>query len=52
MFFQWIVRIMRNIGGVLFAPLWFIARLATRPRRRWVVVRLRSHMVEIDQPVP
>src|SRR5690606_20139192 len=37
---------------LLTAPLWYLGRAASRPRARWVHVRLRPRLVEIERPVP
>jgi protease IV len=41
-----------NILRVPFWPLWRLLRVFGRPRARWVVVRLRPRLVELERPLP
>jgi protease-4 len=45
-------RLLANVLRLLFAPLWLLAHAATRPRARWIHVRLRPRLVELERPVP
>ncbi|MBZ0116099.1 MAG: S49 family peptidase, partial [Sandaracinaceae bacterium] len=45
-------RLLFNFWRLLTAPLWWLARYATKPRARWVHVRLRSRIAEIEKPPP
>lgn len=37
---------------LLTAPFWYVGKSAMRPRARWVHVRLRPRIVEIEKPLP
>ncbi len=50
--FSIIARLFYNLLRLLTAPFWFLGQLGTRPRARWVHVRLRPRLVEIERPVP
>ncbi len=45
-------RLLANLLRLLTAPLFLLTRLGLRPRARWVHLRLRSKIVEIERPVP
>ena len=45
-------RLFANLIRLLTAPLWYLGRLALRPRSRWVHIRLRPKLVEIDRVYP
>ena len=45
-------RLLANLVRLLLSPLYFLGKLAARPRARWVHVRLRSRLVELAKPVP
>jgi len=47
-----VLRSIRNLLCVPLLPIWAIARWLSRPKGRWVVVRLRPRLVEARQPVP
>lgn len=47
-----VVRAIRNLVCVPLLPIWAIARWLSRPKGRWVVVRLKSRLVEARQPLP
>ncbi|HJL19274.1 MAG TPA: signal peptide peptidase SppA [Sandaracinaceae bacterium LLY-WYZ-13_1] len=47
-----LARLFSNLMRLLTAPLWYVGRTAMRPRARWVHVRLRPRLVEIEKPVP
>lgn len=49
---RFLFRSFRNLLCVPLLPLWAIARWLTRPRGRWIVVRLKPRLVEARQPVP
>jgi len=47
--------VLRSIWNLLCAPLlpvWAIARWLSRPKGRWIVVRLKPRLVEARQPLP
>lgn len=50
--FSIIARLFYNLLRVLTAPFWYLGQLGMRPRARWVHVRLRPRLVEIERPVP
>ena len=50
--FAFVARLLSNLMRLLTAPLWYLGRAASRPRSRWVHVRLRPRLVEIERPVP
>ncbi|MBX3272911.1 MAG: signal peptide peptidase SppA [Sandaracinaceae bacterium] len=45
-------RVLANLFRLLTAPFYFAAKVAARPRARWVHVRMRPRVVEIARPVP
>ncbi|HEY8427822.1 MAG TPA: signal peptide peptidase SppA [Sandaracinaceae bacterium] len=47
-----VARVFYNFVRLLTAPMYFIGRLATRPKSRWIHVRLRPRIVEIERPLP
>ncbi|MGB5348805.1 MAG: signal peptide peptidase SppA [Polyangiales bacterium] len=49
---RFLYRLFRNLLCVPLLPLWAIARWLSRPKGRWIVVRLKPRLVEARQPVP
>ncbi|MDH3652843.1 MAG: signal peptide peptidase SppA [Myxococcales bacterium] len=49
---RFLFRLFRNLLCVPLLPLWAIARSLSRPRGRWIVVRLKPRLIEARQPVP
>ncbi len=47
-----LARIFYNFMRLLTAPLYYLGRAASRPKSRWIHVRLRPRIVEIERPVP
>ncbi|MFK7990731.1 MAG: signal peptide peptidase SppA [Sandaracinaceae bacterium] len=47
-----VYRFLQNLFRLITAPLWYLGHLSMRPRSRWVHVRLRSKLVEIEREVP
>lgn len=47
-----VARLLTNVMRLLTAPLWYLGQAASRPRAKWVHVRLRPRLVEIERPVP
>lgn len=47
-----LARVFFNLMRLLTAPLYYLGRAATRPRSRWIHVRLRPRIVEIERPIP
>jgi protease-4 len=47
-----VVRSIRNLLCVPLLPIWAIARWLSRPKGRWIVVRLKPRLVEAHQPLP
>lgn len=47
-----VARLVSNFMRLVTAPLWYLGQAASRPRARWVHVRLRPRLVEIERPVP
>lgn len=47
-----LVGLFSNLMRLLTAPLWYVGKSAMRPRARWVHVRLRPKLVEIEKPLP
>ena len=47
-----VVRAIRNLLCVPLLPIWAIARGLSRPKGRWIVVRLKPRLVEARQPLP
>jgi protease-4 len=47
-----ILRLFANFFRLLTAPLWYLSHLASRPRARWIHIRLRPKIVEIERDVP
>lgn len=48
---RFLFRSIRNLLCVPLLPFWAIARWLSRPRGRWVVIRLKPRLVEAHQPV-
>jgi protease-4 len=46
------LRSIRNLVCVPLLPVWAIARWLSRPKGRWIVVRLKPRIVEARQPLP
>ncbi len=49
---RFLYRLFRNLLCVPLLPLWAIARWLSRPKGRWIVIRLKPRLVEAHQPVP
>ncbi len=49
---RFVVRSIRNLLCVPLLPIWAIARWLSRPKGRWIVVRLKPRLVEARQPLP
>jgi len=49
---RFVLRSIRNLLCVPLLPIWAIARWLSRPKGRWIIVRLRPHLVEARQPRP
>lgn len=49
---RFVVRSIRNLLCVPLLPFWAIARWLSRPKGRWIVVRLKPRLVEARHPVP
>lgn len=49
---RFLLRAIRNLFSVPILPFWAIARWLSRPKGRWVVVRLRPRLIEARQPLP
>ncbi len=47
-----VLRSIRNLLCVPLLPVWAIARWLSRPKGRWIVVRLKPRLVEARQPLP
>src|SRR5690606_11865611 len=47
-----VARLVSNFMRLVTAPLWYLGQAASRPRARWVHVRLRPRLVEIERSVP
>ena len=47
-----VLRLVRNLLCVPLLPVWAIARWLSRPKGRWIVVRLKPRLVEARQPLP
>ena len=47
-----LARLLSNLLRLITAPFWYLGHLAMRPRARWVHVRMRPRIVEIDKPIP
>ncbi len=47
-----VLRFVRNLLCVPLLPVWAIARWLSRPKGRWIVVRLKPRLVEARQPLP
>ena len=47
-----VLRSIRNLLCVPLLPFWAIARWLSRPKGRWIVVRLKPRLVEARQPLP
>jgi protease-4 len=49
---RFVLRSIRNLLCVPLLPIWAIARWLSRPKGRWIVVRLKPRLVEVRQPLP
>lgn len=49
---RWLLRTFRNLLCIPVLPFWAIARWLSRPRGRWIALRLKSRLVEEMQPLP
>jgi len=49
---RWLLRTFRNLLCLLVLPFWAIARWLSRPKGRWIALRLKSRIVEEMQPLP
>jgi protease-4 len=47
-----VLRSIRNLLCIPLLPVWAIARWLSRPKGRWVVVRLKPRLIEARQPLP
>src|SRR5210317_1222787 len=47
-----VLRSIRNLLCVPLLPIWAIARWLSRPKGRWIVLRLKPRLVEARQPLP
>jgi len=47
-----VLRLVRNLLCVPLLPIWAIAHWLSRPKGRWIVVRLKPRLVEARQPLP
>ncbi|MEQ8453589.1 MAG: signal peptide peptidase SppA [Sandaracinaceae bacterium] len=47
-----LLRLLTNVFRLLTAPLWWLGHKAMRPRSRWVHIRLRPRIVEIEKDLP
>lgn len=47
-----LARVFYNFMRLLTAPMYYLGRIATRPKSRWIHVRLRPRIVEIERPIP
>jgi len=47
-----LLRSIRNLLCVPILPIWAIGRCLSRPKGRWIVVRLKPRLVEARQPLP
>jgi protease-4 len=47
-----LARLSLNALSLLASPLWLLARVALRPRARWVHVRVQSRLVELERALP
>ncbi|MBW2720136.1 MAG: S49 family peptidase [Deltaproteobacteria bacterium] len=47
-----VLRFVRNLLCVPLLPVWAIAHWLSRPKGRWIVVRLKPRLVEARQPLP
>lgn len=45
-------RLLSNLLRLIFSPFYFLGRISSKPRARWVHVRMRPRIVEIDKPRP
>lgn len=50
--FGLVLRSIRNLLCAPLLPVWAIARWLSRPKGRWIVVRLKPRLVEVRQPLP
>jgi len=49
---RFVLRLFRNLLCVPVLPFWAIARRVSRPKGRWIAVRLKPRLVEARQPLP
>jgi len=49
---RFVLRSFRNLLCVPLLPFWAIARIVSRPKGRWIAVRLKPRLVEARQPLP
>ena len=49
---RFVLRSIRNLLCVPLLPIWAIAHWLSRPKGRWIVVRLKPRLVEVRQPLP
>jgi protease IV len=47
-----VLRLLRNLALAPLFPLWWVARLWTRPKARWIRVKLSPRLVELVRPEP
>ncbi|MGB8225099.1 MAG: signal peptide peptidase SppA [Polyangiales bacterium] len=47
-----VLRLIRNLFCVPILPIWAIGRRLSRPKGRWIVVRVKPRLVEARQPLP
>ncbi len=45
-------RLFQNLLRLVTAPMWYLGQLAMRPKSRWVHVRMRPRIVEIERQLP
>ena len=49
---RWLLRTFRNLLCIPVLPFWAISRWLSRPKGRWIALRLKSRLVEEMQPLP
>ncbi len=47
-----LARLFYNFMRLFTAPMWYLGQIGSRPRARWVHVRLRPRLVELERPIP
>ena len=47
-----VLRLIRNLFCVPILPIWAIGRRLSRPKGRWIVVRVKPRLIEARQPLP